>query len=289
MRRLAGSGAVVAIDRRGPEELVDRAQYLRCDLLDGGWESLVKFGSVVVHLAGASGTRDATAEMCRRDNVEATARVAEVAAAAGARLIIASSSSVYGGAPPNRESDVCAPLNHYGESKLEAERRALEITGGSALALRFFTVYGPGQRANMLFSRAIAAAETGEALTVHDPDATRDFTYVGDVVRAIELAIATPPASGPMNIGAGETHSVGEVLEMFEQVLGRQISTVAGDAGVVEPDRTEADVTRAAEILGFRTRVSLAEGIELQVGADSASPRHDAKAGLLPYIAAFTD
>lgn len=267
--RLAGSGGVSAVDRRPAAALPEGVDFQLVDVLDPAWAPSITGGATIIHLAGASGSRDATAEQCQRDNVDATVRVAHLAADSGARLIVASSSSVYGGPPPNREDGPCTPLNHYGVSKLEAERLALEITGGAALALRFFTVYGPGQRANMLFSRAIRAATSEETLTVHDANATRDFTYVDEVVRAIELAIHNPDASGVMNIGAGETHSVAEALEMIETATGRTIEYVIGDSGVAEPHQTQADVMRAAEQLGFRNEISLKQGIERQVAAQT--------------------
>lgn len=272
-RHLAASVDGCAVVDRAPAEFEGAVDFRRADVIETGWEHDVDAETTIVHLAGASGSRDATPAQCERDNFDATVRVAELAAATGARLILASSSSVYGGPAPNHEDDRCAPLNAYGRSKLAAEQRALEVTGGAALALRFFTVYGPGQRQNMLFSRAIEAALTEQPLVVHDGAAMRDFTYVDETVRAIGLAIDNPDACGVINIGAGETHSVAEALAIVEAVTDRYIDVIHRESSVREPFETHADVERADEVLGFRNETSLGTGIERQVAAVSSESR----------------
>lgn len=119
-----------------------------------------------------------------KGNVELTNALLTQAGSAGVPdFVFASSSAIYGAAGrwrPCRESDTPAPMSIYGETKLAAERLCLGRSGRTTI-VRLFTVYGPGQRADMAFSRFIAAARSGHAAPLHqDPGAARDVTYVDD-------------------------------------------------------------------------------------------------------------
>src|SRR5439155_8600705 len=123
-------------------------------------------------------------------NVLATQRLLEavVAARPGARVVYASSSSVYGNQPryPVHEDDLPRPFSPYGVTKLAAEHLCglyAANWGVPAVSLRYFTVYGPRQRPDMAFSRFLTAALEGRALVRYgDGQQVRDFTYVDDVV-----------------------------------------------------------------------------------------------------------
>ena len=130
-----------------------------------------------------------------RNNVAATQRLLEAAQAApGARFVYASSSSVYGDAErlPTPEDATPRPLSPYGVTKLAAEQlcRLYHANHGvDAVALRYFTVYGPRQRPDMAFRRFCEAALAGEPIRVFgDGRQTRDFTFVADVVAATRAA-----------------------------------------------------------------------------------------------------
>src|SRR4029077_10669300 len=109
-------------------------------------------------------------------------------------LVYASSSSVYGdvAAIPMREDAYIQPVSPYGVTKLAAEHLCTLYHanyGVPSVSLRFFTVYGPGQRPDMGFHRFIRAALLGEPIVIYgDGEQTRDFTYIGDIVAAILAA-----------------------------------------------------------------------------------------------------
>ena len=199
-------GVDALTDSYDPEEKRERAEalarrsgyrHLRADLADVPLGEHLEGVEVVFHLAGRPGVRDSfrLEERYRHDNVEATARLVEAARAAPSvrRVVYASSSSVYGDAAlPFREDAPTAPLSPYGATKLEAERICLGASGPrlEAVALRYFTVYGPGQRPDMGLRIFAEAAWGGRPITVFgDGTQSRDFTYVDDCVDGIARGI----------------------------------------------------------------------------------------------------
>jgi len=166
----------------------------------------------VFHLAGQPGVRSFgdVFPLYLRRNVLATQRVFEAAAAAGARTVFASSSSIYGEAEryPTPEDTVPAPLSPYGVTKLACEHLARAYAKGfglDAVVLRYFTVYGPRQRPDMLFARVVNALASGGAFEIYGGgDQSRSFTYVGDAVDATIAAMDAAPAGAVYNVGGGE-------------------------------------------------------------------------------------
>src|SRR5829696_5766175 len=142
----------------------------------------------VFHLAGQPGVRSFgdVFELYLRRNVLATQRVFEAAAAAGVRVVFASSSSVYGEAEryPTPEDTPPRPLSPYGITKLACEHLARAYGrsfGLEAVVLRYFNAYGPRQRPDMAFTRVVLALAEGRAFTLFgDGEQSRSFTYVRD-------------------------------------------------------------------------------------------------------------
>jgi nucleoside-diphosphate-sugar epimerase len=136
-----------------------------------------------------------------------------------------------------------------------------------AVSLRYFTVYGPGQRPDMAFTRFAMAAVNGDPITIYGSgDQVRDFTYVDDVVEANLLAAERSCAAGSVLNVAGGTHtSVNEVLRVFEDLTGAalpvtRVNPVAGDV-----HRTGGDTAVIRTTLGWSPRVELREGIARQL------------------------
>ncbi|MEV6346266.1 NAD-dependent epimerase/dehydratase family protein [Actinoplanes sp. NPDC051851] len=228
--------------------------------------------STVVHLAGLPGVRPSWArfEEYVESNVLVTRRLLEACTARGVtRLVVASSSSVYG----DRESGAMAedqppaPVSPYAVTKLAAEHLALAYAARpdndlTVVALRFFTVYGPGQRPDMLISRIIGAVRDGAPIRVYgDGSQRRDYIYVDDVVRAVVAATRAPAGSGVCNVGTGREISVNDVIALAGELIGREPvvryeAPRPGDVGF-----TRADVSRTAAVLGFRAEVPFREGL----------------------------
>ncbi|GLY08392.1 MULTISPECIES: NAD-dependent epimerase/dehydratase family protein [Actinoplanes] len=276
----AGGRRVTGVDRRDPA-VADHGARVRQvvgDLRSIPLAPLLEGVSTVVHLAAIPGVRPSWREF--DDYVECnllvTRRLLEACHAAGvARLVIASSSSVYGEVAglPMAESRTPAPASPYAVTKLAAEQLALAYARRpgsrlSTVALRFFTVYGPGQRPDMLIHRLITAALTGSEIAIYgDGGARRDFIYVDDVVRAVSRAMDAPVDSGTFNLGTGRNVSVGELISLVSTLAGSAPQVVHQDRKAGDVGFTLADVSRTADSLGFRATTDLAEGLRRSIEA----------------------
>jgi UDP-glucose 4-epimerase len=225
----------------------------------------------VFHLAAQAGVRASWGrdfEVYTDNNVLATQRLLEAAAAARVpRLVYASSSSVYGDAAtlPLREDAACRPVSPYGVTKLAAEHLAglYHVNMGvPAVSLRYFTVYGPRQRPDMAFHRFLKAARDGSPIQVFgDGGQTRDFTYVADIVAATRAAAASGRPGGVYNVGGGERVALNDVVARIEAVTGRRLEVARREAQKGDMRDTFADTSAAARDLGFRSTVTLEEGL----------------------------
>lgn len=244
------------------------------DLTDVPLEELLTGVQAVFHLAGRPGVRSSfrLERAYWHDNVEATERLLAAAQTVDSvrRLVYASSSSVYGDAPlPFREDAAPAPISPYGRTKLEAELRCLDANGPDleTVALRFFTVYGPGQRPDMGLRRFAEAALAGEPLRIFGDGAqTRDFTYVDDIVAGLLAARTAPVAGLAVNLGGGSRVSLLDVVAILEQILGRPLQVRHEENAPGDVRHTGADLSRARELLGFTAEVDFASGFAREVG-----------------------
>jgi UDP-glucuronate 4-epimerase len=224
----------------------------------------------VFHLAGQPGVRsfgDVFPLYVRR-NLLATHRVLETAAAAGVRVVFASSSSVYGDAEayPTSEDAVPQPISPYGITKLGCEHLARAYATGfglDAVALRYFTVYGPRQRPDMFFRRVCDALLEGGSFEIYGSgEQSRSFTEVGDAVEATIAAMERAQGGALYNVGGGDEASMLEAIALLEQISGRTLDV--SHAGVATGDvrRTRADVARIRAALGWEPRTSLVDGLD---------------------------
>lgn len=256
------------------------------DLVEVGHEALVERldgAAVVHHLAGRPGVQSSWGrgfEATARANVLATQHLLEAALAAGVgRVVLASSSSVYGDGGPVG-SRAPAPISPYGVSKLAAEQLAAVYgaRGLPVVTLRYFTVYGPRQRPDMAIHRLFAAALGGPVFPLRGSgEQRRQFTFVDDVVAATAAAGSAPLASvagAELDIGGGSTTSLNEVIELVAELTGRRppLRPEAGPPG--DPRMTEADLAPAERRLGWRPTTGLADGLARQWDWQRARPAH---------------
>jgi nucleoside-diphosphate-sugar epimerase len=257
----------------------ERFTLHREDLLSADLAALFEGADVVYHLAGQPGVRPSWgAEFATyvSRNVLATQTVLEAARAVDLpKLVYASSSSVYGDAEsyPTSETVRPQPVSPYGVTKLAAEHlcELYRINFGlPTVSLRFFTVYGPRQRPDMAFSRLISAGVRGELFELYGTgEQTRDFTYVGDIVRALRSS-AVSDFTGVANIGGGSRTSMNEVLEIVAAVAGEPIvRRLAKQQGDVRD--TAADTRRAREGFGYVPQVGLREGLAAMAEAERSA------------------
>ncbi len=245
------------------------------DLTVADVDALLAGATAVFHLAARPGVRTSFGPEFSRylhDNVLATQRLVESCVRGQVpRLIFASSSSVYGDAPsyPTTEESRTRPVSPYGVTKLAAEHLCqayaqLARSSMTVAILRYFTVYGPRQRPDMGFRRFIEAALADRSIPVYgDGGQTRDFTYVGDVVRATLLAMTAPVEAEAINIG-GQRVTLNEAIGLIEVAIGRRLRVEHRPPRPGDARHTGADGTRAELLLGYRPETDLAVGLAAQ-------------------------
>ncbi|MFD6934663.1 NAD-dependent epimerase/dehydratase family protein [Streptomyces goshikiensis] len=243
------------------------------DVTDPRVGDMVDGADVVFHLAASTGVRGSWGKAFLsyvHDNVAATHHLIEECERARVpRLVLASSSSVYGGTAsfPSREDGPVLPMSPYGVSKLAGEHLALAYAARPdaatrAVALRFFTVYGPRQREDMAISRMLDAVRTGQPMRLYgDGSQRRNFTYVSDVVDALLRAAQTETTGCAVNVAGPLTVSLRDLLDTVREVTGRPVPIKQVPERSGDPESTEADPNLAESVLGYRPSVSLAEGI----------------------------
>jgi len=247
----------------------------------GGLRRIVESADHVYHLAAQPGVRGSwggSFDTYVRNNVLATQVLLECAKDTGiSSFVCASSSSVYGDTTvlPMDEESVCRPFSPYGVTKLASEHLARLYArnfGVPAVALRFFTVYGPRQRPDMAFNKFIAAALDDRPIQVYgDGSQTRDFTFVSDIVDGIIAAPAAPTGS-VLNLGGGCRISLEGALDVLGSVMGREIRVVRSGAQAGDVTDTWASVQRARELIGFEPKVDLAAGLAAEYAWVCARP-----------------
>lgn len=244
------------------------------DLVDNPVE-LIRDVDLVFHQAAQAGVRASWGREFAHythHNILATQRLLEVSRDAGLkRFVYASSSSVYGDAAslPMREDDLPRPISPYGVSKLAAEHLCIlyhHNFGVPTVSLRYFTVYGPGQRPDMAFHRFLRAVLGGEELVIYGTgEQTRDFTYIDDIVEANLAAARAEAAVGKVyNIGGGSRITVNGVIGLISEVTGMPVKVQYQPLQAGDPPHTYADTARAAADLEYSPRTRIEEGLSAQ-------------------------
>jgi UDP-glucose 4-epimerase len=241
------------------------------DLNDIALAPLLADAQWVFHLAARPGVRRSWGdgfEAYVRANIAATHRLLEAVRGLPLRaFVFASSSSVYGegSAADAGEDAPRRPISPYGVTKLAGEGlvNAYHANYGvPAVALRYFTVYGPRQRPDMAFHRFLRAMlEEREIEIFGDGRQSRDFTFVEDAVDGTWRAAQAGSPGAVYNIGGGSPATLAEVIGILETVTGKRAQLRYGAAQPGDPRATRSDTRRAREAFGYAPRVPLAEGL----------------------------
>lgn len=229
---------------------------------------------VIHHAAEVSAIKSVEDPLWANDiNVTGTLNVLARAADAGVeRVILASSSAVYGdtGKRPQAETDLTHPISPYGATKLCGEHYCgvyNEIYGMETVCLRYFNVFGPRQNPKSQYAavipKFISRLIADQDIHIYgDGEQTRDFVYVKDVARANYLACMSDKAPGQVfNIAGGRSVSVNELASILMQVTGKSVEIIhdAPNAGEI---KYSASVTeKARDVLGFVPLTSFEDGL----------------------------
>ena len=278
--RLAARNEVVVLDLKPAVDapnlagIRDRIEYVEGDVRrPPDLEAAFRGAEVIFHLAALISPAQSFTqpEAFNETNTHGTLAVLRAAKAANVRRVVfASSCAVYGSTPPPlREDGPLDLLSPYAVTKAAGELwcRLYHDLGLEAVALRLFNVYGPRQPSEGPYGAVIpkflhAARAKTTPVIFGDGNQTRDFVFVGDVAEAFDRAATAKRASGQlMNIGSGEGVSVNRLLAVVNDVFGSDAKPDHRDARPGYIRASFADTGKAQKLLGFRPKVSLAQGL----------------------------
>lgn len=227
---------------------------------------------IILHLAAKAGVRPSITNpvLYQQVNVSGTQNLLEFARNRSiSQFIFASSSSVYGinEHVPWNEEEKLLPISPYASTKLSGEMLGhvySRLFGIRFLALRFFTVYGPGQRPDLAIHKFFKAILNDEPIPVYGNGSTsRDYTFVDDIVKGVEAAMHYGKTDFEI-INLGNHHAV-----MLNDLIG-EIEAVCGKKAVINrlPDQpgdvphTFADISKAEQLLNYHPETGLKQGLE---------------------------
>ena len=208
-----------------------------------------------------------------RANIDATLNVLVAARDAGVRRVVyAGSSSAYGNTPtlPKHEGMPTGPLSPYALQKLVGEQYMQLFTrlyGLETVTIRYFNVFGPRQDPSSPYSGVISifisALVDGRRPTIYgDGEHTRDFTYVANVVDGVLRACEAPRASGEViNVATGGRISLNDLFQAVRRLTGSSLEPIYADERPGDVRDSQADITKARELLGYTPGVMLEDGL----------------------------
>lgn len=254
------------------------AAFARCRMIHGDIRDAALLAhifstrpDVIVHLAGYAGVRNSVSHpsLYFDVNLRGSIGLLELARECSAgNFVFASTSSVYGhgSAVPFSESDPCVqPPQPYAASKRAVEQIGYtyhQHYGLNFTVLRFFTVYGPSGRPDMMPGLLAESLFCGRPVSVYAGQFFRDWTFVDDIVAGIVAAADRPLGYEIMNLGRGQPQSLSRFIAAMERAAGRSARLVPAAAPASEMATTWADVGKARRLLGYRPRIDIEEGTQ---------------------------
>jgi UDP-glucose 4-epimerase len=249
-------------------------EFVRGSLADGDTvRDAVTGADAIVHLAARAGIADSVADPIGtfEANVAWSVGLLDAARLSGVRRFVFASSNAAAGdhEPPSDETDLPHPLSPYGASKLaiEAYGQAYAATYGlAACSLRFSNAYGPySLHKRSVVAAWLRAALAGESIEIDgDGEQTRDFVHAEDLAAAVVAALDAPEdsiAGELFQAGTGIETTVAGLAAEIERAVGRPLEIRHAPARVGDVRRNVARVDKADRVLGYRARVTLADGL----------------------------
>ncbi len=247
-------------------------RFLDDDLRTIDWENQDLEFDYVINLAAMPGLRLSWEdyELYRSCNLDAVERLARASIKWPVKKFIQiSTSSVYGKNAVGDETQPTRPTSPYGVTKLAAENLLFSYSDSFQIpltVLRYFSVYGPGQRPDMAYRKFIESALLGDPLTVYgDGTQSRTNTYVSDVARVTVNSLAAAKEGEIYNICGNEERSVVEAVQLIKNLTGSTSPLVFEPRVRGDQERTAGDNSKARDHLLFESSLSLEEGLAIQV------------------------
>ncbi len=247
---------------------------IETDLMWAGLEEALKNSDIIFHLAAQPGVLHSWGENFNiyvRNNILATQYLLEILKYHPEKpLIFASSSSVYGNTDhiPMNEKNILNPISPYGLTKLTCEK-LLELYHGAwgikYLCLRFFTVFGPGQRPDMAIHKFLKAALHKEKISIYgDGEQRRDFTYIETLTDFLLGIIDNKKWGITLNVGGGKYITVNEAVSMISSIVGKKMDVQYIEKQKGDMKETLADIDRATELFDYAPSFNIEDGIVSQ-------------------------
>ncbi len=258
-----------------------KIKIIRGDICDRAKvQASLKGIDTVIHLAAIASVPRSIANPAEANRVNAGGTVNllfESCRAEVDRFIYASSSAVYGDAPglPKKETSHLAPISPYAATKLAGEKFCLFFGhnfGLSTVSFRYFNIYGqkqdPGSEYAAVIPKFISLMKRGKRPTIFgDGKQTRDFTYIGDVIRANELALNSKKGSGEVfNIAMGKEQSLNGLVKTLNKILGTKLEPIYGKERPGDIRRSFSDISKARKALGYAPKFNLEQGLKDTLG-----------------------
>ena len=226
----------------------------------------------IIHLAARAGVRPSLKDpqLYIDTNITGTHHLLEAAHQNGiGRFLFASSSSVYGLAkkvPFTEDLPLPQTLSPYAATKIAGEHLCgnyAHLYGMKVVCLRFFTVYGPGQRPDLAIHKFTDAILRGQSIPQFGDGSTRrDYTYIDDIVQGVTGALRYEgPAFDIFNLGENQTTTLSELIIEIEKALGKKaiIERLPEQQG--DMPLTAADISKARQFLGYNPQTQIRDGI----------------------------
>jgi len=239
--------------------------FVQSTIADGRFDA-------IIHLAARAGVRPSVQDpqLYIDTNITGTHHLLEAAHRNGiGRFLFASSSSVYGLAkkvPFTEDLPLPQTLSPYAATKISGEHLCgnyAHLYGMKVVCLRFFTVYGPGQRPDLAIHKFTDAIHRGQSIPQYGDGSTRrDYTYIDDIVQGVAGALRYEgPAFDIFNLGENQTTTLSELIVEIENALGKKavIERLPEQQG--DMPLTAADITKARQLLGYNPQTKICDGI----------------------------
>lgn len=252
------------------------AKLINADLLDDLEALLPKDIDVIYHFAAQPGISASTPFVdYERNNVRATQHLLEWAIHHNkntAMFVNIATSSVYGIHATSTEEEAPMPVSDYGVTKLAAEQLVLASQRSqkvSACSIRLFSVYGPRERPEKLYTKLIKSIYEGNSFPLYEGSEAheRSFTYVGDIVAGLVAILdRMEPCDGQIiNLGSTTVNTTAEGIALIEKIIGKKanIERVAKRPG--DQLKTSATIHKASDLLGYTPKTPFEEGLRAQV------------------------
>lgn len=249
---------------------------VQADLRDNSvLEAMPKDFNFIIHFAAQPGiSSSSTFEQYLTNNVIATQNLLNFASGNKdlKHFFNIGTSSIYGLEATHPETFAPEPASHYGATKLAAEQLVLaqvRMNNLKGSSLRLYSVYGPRERPEKLYTKLIACAFNNEAFPLYEGSGEhlRSFTYVGDIVEGVSKAVSRhEQLNGEIiNLGTSEEHSTQEGIDYVQELLGQKIEFEVTPKRAGDQRRTSAIIDKAKELLDYNPTTTLKEGLQLQI------------------------